>query len=431
MTRVKRIFLVLFSLVLALLPAPADATWSRARSMDEPGWSASDRVSIAVSRNGGALMAWHAFPPNSEEPHELRVRRIDASGQLGPLRTLYRDATGGWPSDFSVAIDDDGDALVAWVASEYRGPEQVWARRLSRDGVAGPLLRLSDPDVNSTLPLAALTPRGRGAVSFQAGSGRVMYPLSRDNRVGKPTYPPQSALRLVATRDGDFVTAGSSSNGSQVVAVRLLPNGELMSRTISADPRMLNNEIVDIGVNRRGTATITFAGNNGQPGGQLWTRTWARDGTLGTARRIAPRAHRVVRATSRTDLEGDTVIVWSHAVESYRLVLYARILRRNGSLGPVHRLGPIEAADVFHPRPSPVPGLAIDDDGHGVVAWPSEPEAGHYITWVRRIRPDGTVGSKVMLQDMARPSAVGITPTGRARVGITTTPGWLLLKTGP
>lgn len=430
----KRVLVALLTLALVSLPTPADADWSRGRSMDEPGWWASNEVSMAVARNGEALLAWVAMPPNSgEDPPELRARRIDASGRVGPLQTLYVPPHRGSVGQISVAIDDDGDALVVWKASFYAEFSQVLARRLSRDGIVGPLVQLGDPNEASELPTAALTPRGRGAVEFTAANTPVMRTLSRSNRVGNLIYLSQYASSLVATRQGDFVAAGSRS-GDQIVAHRLLPDGELMTRTVSADPPMMYNATVDIGVDRRGAATITFRAENNQPVYRptLWARTWARDGTLGPARRVAPRTHAVVRATSRTDLEGDTVIAWSHAVEPYRLVLYSRILRRDGSLGPVHRLGPIQGPPPSGPVPAPAPGVAIDDDGHGVVVWNSQPESTHIIAWSRRIRPDGTVGAKVMLQDMAAPRAVGVTPTGRARVALTEAgPGWLTLKTGP
>jgi hypothetical protein len=421
------------SVVLVLLPEAAHADWSRARPMDEPGWTAADQVSIAVARNGSALMAWTGWPPDPQTQSGLRYRRISATGGLGRVRTLDIGPDNANPRHISVALDDDGDALLAWTATEQTatGTSQVWARRLSRDGAVGPLRRLSEPDRSSWLPAAAITPRGRGAVVFDDGSSQVLYRISRGSRLSAPTYLPEHGgygCRLVATRDGDFVTAGTDADGV-VVAFRMLPDGRLVRRKLSADTPM-SDSLTDLGVDRRGTAYFTYLGSAGVSDRALWTRPWARGGSLGPARRIAPHSHVVIRATSRTDLDGDTMITWSHAVESYTLVLYGRLLRRNGTLGPVRRLGPIEAADVFHPVPSPAPSLAVDDDGHGVVAWPSEPEAGHLITWARRIHRDGSVGSKVMLRDMGRPNAVGMTPKGRARVGITSR-AKLLLRTGP
>jgi hypothetical protein len=307
----------------------------------------------------------------------------------------------------------------------------VWARRLSRDGVVGPLIRLSEPGVGSWQPAAALTPGGRGAVVFDDGYSQVLYRISRASNLSAPMHLPEHGgygCRLVATRDGDFVTAGTDADGF-VVGFRLLPDGRVVRRKASADTPK-SDSLIDLGVDLRGRAYLTYLGATDVSDRTLWTRRWARGGSLGPARRVAPRSHDVIRATSRTDLDGDTVITWSHSVASYTLVLYSRLLRRDGSLGPVHRLGPIEAADVFHPEPSPAPGLAVDDDGDGVVVWPSEPEASHFITWARRIRRDGSVGPKVMLRDDGRPNAVGMTPTGRARVGITSR-AQLVLRTGP
>jgi histidinol-phosphate aminotransferase len=67
----------------------------------------------------------------------------------------------------SVALDDDGDALIAWAVYEDASSSwQVWTRRLSRGGTVGPFRRLSTPGVSSWRPRAALTPRGQGAVIF-------------------------------------------------------------------------------------------------------------------------------------------------------------------------------------------------------------------------------------------------------------------------
>jgi hypothetical protein len=130
------------------------------------------------------------------------------------------------------------------------------------------------------------------------------------------------------------------------------------------------------GVVCRGTAYLTYraAAPGGTPHPALWARTWTTDGRLGPPRRIAPRAHDVVRATSRTDVAGDTMVAWSRLTGPATVTLFSRVMRRDGSCGPVHKVGAVEAADIYHPVPSPAPGLAVDDDGAGIVVWPSEPE---------------------------------------------------------
>jgi len=422
------------AVALVLLPGSAQAAWAPARPMDQPGWTAADEVAIAVARNGSAVTAWAGWPPDPKAPAELRVRRISAAGHLGRVLVLSRPESSD-PAHISVAVDADGDALVAWAAYDHAAQAwQVWARRLSRDGVPGPSLRMSQPTDSSWLPVAALTPRGKGAVVYDDGLQQVLRRVSRRSHVGRAIRLVEQGGfggRLVATRDGDFVTAGTDADGV-VVAYRLLPDGRLLSRKLSAGTPM-SDSITDIGVDRRGTAHLTYraADADGIPHPALWTRTWAPDRRLGPARRVAPRAHDVVRATSRTDLEGDTLVAWSRLTPPATVTLYGRVVRQDGSMGPVRRLGLIEAADVYHPVPSPAPGLAVDDDGDGVVVWPSEPELDHLVTWARRVRRDGSVGAKVMLRDTARPHAVGITPGGRARIGITTQPGRLLLRTGP
>jgi hypothetical protein len=76
------------SLVLVLLPAHAHADWSRARPMDEPGWTAASVVATAVARDGRALMAWVGWPPDPQVESQIRFRRVGATGRLGNVRTL-------------------------------------------------------------------------------------------------------------------------------------------------------------------------------------------------------------------------------------------------------------------------------------------------------------------------------------------------------
>lgn len=420
-------------LVLVLVPAAAVADWSGPRRMDATGWTAADVVSVAMARNGGAVMAWAGTPPDAGSAAELRVRRISKSGALGTVRTLSSGAALD-PGHVSVAVDDDGDALLAWSAYDQANQDwQVWARRLSKDGVAGPQVRLSETTVSSWNPEAALTPGGKGAVVFDVGGQQQLRRFSLASKPGKriPITKAGGFLgRLVATRDGDFVTAGTDGD-SDVRAHRLFPDGRLLTRKISSASATTEN-LVDIGVDRDGMAYLTYNAVDNDGHRALWARTWRRGGALGTAHRIAPSAHVVVRATSRTDLRGDTMVTWSHqAPGTYVPVLYGRIWRYNGTLGDVHKLGLIQPADHNAMIPSPAPQLAVDDDGDGVVSWPSEPDTGKVVTWARRVHRDGTVGPRVQIRDGARPHTLAMTPGGRARLGFTTTPGALMLRTGP
>lgn len=423
------------TMALAMVPGAAHAEWSALRPMDARGWSASNDVDVAVARNGAALMAWTGMYGRELK---VRVRRVSASGRLGRVRTVSGPDSGTF-GQVSVALDDDGDALIAWAVYEDASSSwQVWTRRLSRGGAPGPFRRLSTPGVSSWRPRAALTPRGQGAVIFDEsvpsdGWRQVLRRVSRSSGLGRARYLPaagQFSPDLQATRDGDFVYAGVTREGV-LKAFRLLPNDRLVSRGLSAGTPMRDTG-VGVGVDRRGTAYFTYLAKSDDRA-VLWTRAWTRARRVSPARRITPRGHTVIVATSGTDLQGDTIVSWSEGTASEYLTLHSRIWRRDGSLGAVQKLGPIQGWADFHGLYAPAPDLALDDDGDGVVAWPSEPGVYHEVAWARRVRPDGTLGGRVRLRDHAAPYAVGITPRGRARVGITEQgkSNRLFLTTGP
>ena len=440
----RKLAVAVIVLMLSVVPEAAEASWSRPRPVERSDWIVGGATtSMATARNGAAIVAWSAFPEPSDgtspPPDVVHVRRISPTGQLGSIRTLSGPDTAN-PIDISVALDDDGDALVTWGTWDSDNIDncQVWARRLSRDGVAGPLVRVSTPGVYAGLPVAALTPRGQGAIEFRQGRSNswVLHRFSRSSRVGHRVDLDSDVganPRLVATRDGDFVTATTDGNGD-LRAYRLLPDNRLRTRRISPDTAW-SYGVSDIGADRNGTAYFTYAATSPDASRNTaeFVRTWGAGGRLGRARRITPRTHNVLVSTSRTDLQGDTEIAWTRQTGSVTTALYARIWRRDGSLGPIHDLGPMQPLEPYGVNPPPKPGLAVDDDGDAVVVWSTEPDWGHYVAWGRRIHRDGSLGGrKVMVKDHARAGRSVITPKGAARVLMMNEGGGVLwLTTGP
>jgi hypothetical protein len=408
-----------------LAPAAAHAQWTRFRRVEGPDWYRWNGIEIAMARDGGALVAWSSRPAVGG-PAEVKARQIDPAGNMGPIRVLSDDLSTK-PTRISAALDDDGDALVGW-DSVQPGIENVWVRRLSDDGVMGPLTRVSDGTDDSTWPAVAVTPGGRGAVSFTVNSHRLLYPISRRSEVGNPipVALPQDAASLTATRGGDFLTASESQGTltSDVVAWRIRPDGEVVSQTVSPATPESGKGFVEVGTDRAGNAYITYITDDydGTYDPVWWSRRWARDGSLGPVRRVSRRGEHVVQMAAWTDLQGDTLLTWSSPDGPNMYSLYNRVWRQNASLGPIHALGHIQANGVR---------LAIDDDGDGQMTWATEPEYDHFVTWTRRIHPDGSVGPKMMLRDMATPGAVGVTPNGRARIAVAPPDRGLLLTTGP
>lgn len=433
---------VAVGMLLGLLPGVAHASWSPLRRLENPDWQASGGVASAVARDGRVVVAWSASPPTTDPdaatPRDVvHVRRISPTGSLGKIQTLSTWESGD-PSHISVAVDADGDALVAWQSADrYNNMNpQVWARRLSWSGEAGPLVRVSPRDDAGSQPAVALTPRGRGAITYEQESNHwMLYRFSRDSRVRHPVPLLQAASgwpRLVATDGGDFVTASWSSSDRDVWGYRLRPDNRLLVRNVS-EATSVGAGLAGLGVDRHGTAYFTYIGSRYLDGSKasLFVRPWSSSGRFGQARRMTPRSHTLLRATSSTDRQGDTVVGWSHQVADTALVEgYSRIRRRDGSLGAVHKIGPMPPMDPYAPFYLQAPMVPVDDDGDGVVLWASRKSGEYPVAWARRLRRDGTVGAKVKLRDHASPAPSVVTPKGRARVLISA-PAMLWLRSGP
>ena len=415
------------ALALVLVPGTAEADWSTARQLESAEWNVESQVASAMSRDGRMVVAWRAWPadsnPDLAPPEVLHVRRVSRTGQLGPVRTLSTPESGD-PTHLSVAVDADGDALVTWQADDAGNDvsSHVWARRVSWGGVRGPLVRVNPSGEAGAFPVAALAPKGGGVVLYQRDNDEAnweMVRLSAGSRLGHAVTvgnPIPYGPRVVATPAGDFVTAATGSDGV-LRGYRLRRDDSLLRRKVQA-----GGAPTGIGTDRQGTAYLTYQDPMQTTGVEstVFVRRWFRDGRMSTARRITPRSHTVLLSRSVTGWRGDTFVTWSHHPNPDKGYVdgYGRMLRRDGSLGAVRKLGPMppippQTLLYFYLK---APTAAVDDAGNGVAAWPSQPDWDHDIAWVRRVRRDGSVGPKVLVRDNAVPVGTVVAPAGRARL---------------
>jgi hypothetical protein len=366
MSRRRTALMTVAVLVLGLAPASAG----------ESGWRppkvlvADDFVTPAVlatdrDERGIAVYVSNAFGPAGDE---LRARRITASGAL---RTPVTLASRGVITSYDVAVDDDGDAVVVWQEpAEYPVQWQVFARRLSRTGRLGPVVRVSDKAETSDSPQVAVTPGGVATIVYRRGGptsnpATAVLRLNRRSNVTRRAYLPATgqAGTPVASRSGHVSFGLTATSAGVARAVRVDPDGDIHVRRLTRDLPGSSYGTGGVGVDRRGNVYAVIRGKNSQ----VWVRTWRRDGSLGAARKVAPRRKQAFWLLIRTDLEGDSIVLWaSYAKSGGWLRVFARSWQ--GRLGPVVRLGRMDGpvhVNVHLPSWS----AAVDDDGDGVLAW--------------------------------------------------------------
>lgn len=189
-------------------------------------------ASVAVAASGRAIVVWDNADRNRRR---LRARTASTSGRIGPIVDLWR---GHRPRprdraiDPTVALADDGAALVAWRLSPSvpdKPFDRAQARFLSAAGRLGPTMtfphRGADPGYG-----VALSPGGRGVVAWRQGAGKRLVRaalLSRGGHRGPavevsdaPPFP-----RLSIDGGGRAVFAGATDDG--VYARSLSPDDGL------------------------------------------------------------------------------------------------------------------------------------------------------------------------------------------------------------
>ena len=158
-----RLMVAAVALTLAAVVAPAQAAqrygWTPSVELSAAGQHAWD-PEVAYSENGDAVFVWNRYT-GSDYVGQMVTR--SAAGTLGSVRRLADPSTQGLEGP-KVAIDDAGNALIAW--TRWDGADwRVQARSLE-DGVLGDIETLSDFGENASAPELAVNAEGEGVVTW-------------------------------------------------------------------------------------------------------------------------------------------------------------------------------------------------------------------------------------------------------------------------
>jgi hypothetical protein len=357
------LFLVLLVVAAACGAAQAVASWGPSRWASADEWSAADWPGVAVDRDGNALLVWPAFDERVPGAYfQIQARARSRSGRLGPILNLSElGPAPAWPE---VAVDDDGDGIVAWQQHDTRTNWRIAARRVGRRGGLGPILMLSPEGAIGNLPRVAVAPGGRAVVAwteYRDGTSRtVARRVSARGAVGPPLDLGKGSVEPPAiTMDRRGVATVAWTDMARVVARRITSRAVSAPRVIaSATPSASGLALVHAAADRDGDVVVGFrSGSGARP--RLWMRRWRRSGALG--RRLAvspPRQSAGLHLALATDAGGDGAIVWTRALAHDRFAVYGRHFSRTDALGHVVRLGAGDRPDV-----------AVDTGGDGIVVW--------------------------------------------------------------
>lgn len=396
-------------------PPPEDA-WTSPWGVSAPDVLAWDGHRVSVDRQGDALLIWTGRNSTTSRS-EVQARRKPAGGSPEPILTLDQSG-GGFPD---VDSDDDGDAAVAWVTS---GGGAVKGQRIAADGgLVGPVQQLST-SAPAGRPAVAVAPGGTAMVAWAEIRVGVWYTAARqlnaDGSIGPViTLGPSEGSNypdIAVDRNGQFVVTWA--RGPEVMAARIGPDSVPSTQVLTA-PIASQGPFgyPQVGVDSDGDAVVSYlGGGGGQVGGpvQVWASGWSRAGTVADPINVSsPTDNSGLLHAIATDLEGDSMLVWTHMNSTNRVEMFGRQLSRTGTLGAITSLGEVDYPDIV-----------LDDDGDGLLVFhspsrrtilpPLELEA--HEVGVRTISPSGSFGAPTTLTSDGRTPHVAASPSSRFTV---------------
>jgi hypothetical protein len=399
----RRACIAIVAIALGAGASPPAAAWGPPRWVSAEAWSATDTPTVAVDRQGDALLAWEACDGRLPAcDHRIQLRTRGRGGAFGPVIDVSDPgAAPAWPE---VAIDDDGDGIVAWQQHDPASNWRIAARRFGRDGTPSRLLVLSPAGPIANSPQVAITPRGRALVAWTEDRGGTWHTVARRVSARGAVGP---ALEL-GTASAEPPAVAIDRRGAAVIAwsdtARVIAR-RVTARAVSA-PRVIAGPtsataLVRVGVDRDGDALVGFVSGAGADR-RVRIRRWSRGGALSRLRAVSPPAHAIAfHLALATDLQGDGVVVWTRALPDDRFAVHGRLVPRRGHLGRVARFGRGDRPDV-----------TLDDAGGGAVVWQYPDDDIKTAVRSRRIRPRGFGPVRTVARDAAAPRA-GAAPRGR------------------
>ena len=176
---------------------------------------------MAMDADGDFVVTWTSYVASYPTGYDILGQRFNAEGVAQGSEFQINEVTGGWQVRQAVAMDADGDFVVAW---EDNGQDGSYAGIFARQFDAGGVARGGEFQVNTTTmdqqsdPAVAMDADGDFVVTWQSLDS-IDYadgPYVRGQRYDR-TGVPQGGEFDVTTR-GSWSAAAMESGGDFVVA---------------------------------------------------------------------------------------------------------------------------------------------------------------------------------------------------------------------
>jgi hypothetical protein len=429
--------------LLALLVAAtaAQAAFSPLGTLSGAGQNAS-RVEIAVSPSGDAAFVWRRFDGTSATCcTRIEARFRSASGTLGPVLTLS-DASQNADHPPQVGIDASGRAVFVWRRFDGTGPEccaRIQTRARTAAGALTATKNVSASGQNATAPQVAVEPDGDALIAWSRfdatdpgcceriqmrarSPAGVLGSISTLSRAGHHSDDPEVAV----DPDGDAVFiwerfVPTSPGCCKLIEARARSAAGTLSATQPLSALSVNAGDPRIRMDSSGGAVFSWLrSDQSSPGccNRAQTRSRSPTGTLSAIQTISAAGQNAADGEVGVDASGNAILAWTLPdgtsppgccdIVQYRTRTAAGVLSTTKVLSVAGQ----NAAGS---------NLAVDENGNAVFAWArgdgtSPPDCCNRIQ-VRTRSAAGVLGAVQTLsaagENAARPS-IGLDPDGGA-----------------
>jgi uncharacterized repeat protein (TIGR01451 family) len=384
--------------------------------------------SVALDADGDFVITWES---QSQDGDGIGVyaQRYSADGTTAGGEFLVNTYTTSLQTKPSVALDADGDFVIAWQSQSQDGNSWgVYAQRYSADGTAtsGEFQVNTETSSAQQAPSVAMDADGDFVIAWQSesqdGDGLGIYAqrYSADGtaagdefRVNTYTTSQQKFPSVALDADGDFVIAwqsnGQDGDGYGVYAQRYSADGmtvgdefrvNIVTLTAQQNPSVALDADGDFVI-----AWQSYRQDDHHFG--VYAQRYSADGTaVGGEFRVNTEASGAQASPSvALDADGDFVIAWqSNAQDGDLYGVYAQRYSADGTA-----VGGEFQVNTYITSHQHFPSVALDADGDFVIAWHSNAQDGDsYGIYAQRYEDASeTVDLNLVVQDDTDPVTAG------------------------
>ena len=390
---------------------------------------------LAMDADGDFVIAWQSLDQDpDDDSYGIYAQRYSADGIKAGGEFLVNTVTSNHQMNASIAMDADGDFVIAWASDGQDGNlTGIYAQRYTADGsTAGSefLVNTETSDAQFS-PSIAIDADGDFVIAWsskgQDGDGWGIYaqrysadgaPAGREFLVNTETDNNQTNPRIALNADGDFVITWESESQDKgltygVYAQRYTADGfkagsEFLVNTVTTNDQRFPR----IAMNADGDFVIVWESNLQDGSGRgIYAQRYTADGnTTGSEFRVNAETSFNQKAPSiAMDADGDFVIAWQSRgqddlVDVNGYGIYAQRYTTNGiKVGIEFR---VNRATNDNQKTS---SIAMDADADFVIAWESNLQdgSGNGVYAQRYEGASQTVDLNLVVQDDVDPVAPG------------------------